>query len=534
MIARFKKLVFMSITICGLLAYSSFAKEDEGGKPNIIIVLVDDMGYSDLGCYGGEIETPNIDKLAASGIRFTQMYNCARCCPTRASLLTGHYPHQVGMAGMGKNLNMKAATIAEILKLNGYHTGMAGKWHLSLTKARENPDEQLRWLAHQADYGSFSPLENYPVNRGFEEHWGVIWGVVNYFDPFSLVHNENPIKEVGHDFYMTDFITKKSIDLIDQFSKDNDPFFLYVAHNAPHWPLHALPDDIEKYKDTYSEGWDVLRGKRYHRMIELNLINSTTCKLPENSSGKKWDNCLEKEKEVAGMAVHAAMVDRIDHGIGKIIQKLKETGQYDNTVIFILSDNGASYERGYPPGFDRPGFKRDSTEIIYNADHPGAENTWNYLGNAWASAVNTPFRFWKRESYEGGICTPFIVHWPIELKAKKKTINHGVGHVMDILPTCLELAEAEYPSTINGMETVPPEGKSLLPLINRQIAATHDTLFWEHEGGRAVRVGNWKVSALRDSQWELFNLEKDRTESNNLAKKYPKKVTEMNALWDEY
>ncbi|MFV0268571.1 MAG: sulfatase-like hydrolase/transferase, partial [Draconibacterium sp.] len=423
------KLSWLLILLAAMVVGCSVPEKNVDERPNILLVMVDDMGYSDLGCYGGEIQTPNIDRLAEEGVRFTQMHNCARCCPTRASLLTGQYPQVAGINGMGVNLAMNTATIAEVLKENGYRTGMTGKWHLSQTKPVDDPVEQLRWMAHQVDYGPFSPLENYPCNRGFEEHWGVIWGVVNFFDPFSLVHNEEPIKEVPDDFYMTDFITQKSLDLIDDYSRDDQPFFLYVAHTAPHWPLHALPEDIEKYTDTYSEGWEVLREKRYKRMLELGLIDRETYPLPENSSGRKWDECERKEYEAACMSVHAAMVDRVDQGIGQIIEKLKATGQYENTIIFVLSDNGASYERGYPPGFDRPGFTRDSTIIEYNSDHPGAETTWNYIGNAWASAVNTPFRYWKKESYEGGSATPFIVHWPAKLKKQENTINRGLAHV---------------------------------------------------------------------------------------------------------
>ena len=500
-------------------------------RPNILLIMVDDMGYSDLGCYGGEIQTPNIDKLAAGGIRFTEMHNEARCCPTRAALLTGHYSRQAGINGMGVNLSKNTATIAEILKKNGYATGMTGKWHLSQTKPVDNAKEQLRWMAHRADYGPFSPVENYPCNRGFEEHWGVIWGVVNYFDPFSLVHNEEPIKEVPDDFYMTDFITQKSIDLIDGYSRDDKPFFLYVAHTAPHWPLHALPEDIEKYKDTYKAGWDEIRKNRYKRMIELGLVDKASYPFSENSSGKKWEDCIEKEYEAACMAVHAAMIDRVDQGIGKIIDKLKATGQYENTIIMILSDNGASYERGYPPGFDRPGFTRDSTIIEYNAPNPGAENTWNYLGNAWASAANTPFRFWKKESYEGGTATPFIVHWPAKLKNLQNTINRGVSHVIDILPTCLALSEAKYPDSFNGQTTLKPSGKNMLPLFFGETQSIHDTLYWEHEGGRAIRTGNWKMAALPNQEWELYDLAADHTETNNLSAKYPEKVVEMNAAW---
>ena len=503
-------------------------------RPNILLIMVDDMGYSDLGCYGGEIQTPNIDKLAAGGIRFTEMHNEARCCPTRAALLTGHYSRQAGINGMGVNLSKNTATIAEILKENGYATGMTGKWHLSQTKPVDNPEEQLRWMAHRADYGPFSPLENYPCNRGFEEHWGVIWGVINYFDPFSLVHNEQPIKEVADDFYITDFITQKSIDLIDSYSHNDKPFFLYVAHTAPHWPLHALPEDIQKYKNTYSAGWDEIRKNRYNRMIELGLIDKASYPFSENSSGKKWNDCTEKEYEAACMAVHAAMIDRIDQGIGRIIDKLKATGRYENTIIMILSDNGASYERGYPPGFDRPGFTRDSTIIKYNAPNPGAETTWNYLGNAWASAANTPFRFWKKESYEGGTATPFIVHWPAKLKNKQNTINRDVAHVIDVLPTCLALSGTKYPETFIGQTTLKPSGKNMLPLIFGETQSIHDTLFWEHEGGRAIRISDWKMASLPGKEWELFNLTTDHTETTDLSKQNPERVAEMNAAWEKW
>ncbi len=521
------RLLFLFIFIL-----STISKAQE--KPNIMIIMVDDMGFSDLGCYGGEIQTPNIDQLASEGVKFTQMYNCARCCPTRASLMTGHYPQAAGIDGMGVSLNKNAATIAEILKDNGYHTGMTGKWHLSETKALSNSEEHLKWLAHQVDYSPFAPVDTYPYNRGFEEHWGTIWGVVNYFDPFSLVHNETPIEEVPEDFYMTDFVTDKTLDLIDQFKVDDKPFFMYVAHTAPHWPLHALPEDIAKYANTYTDGWEVLRENRYQRMVELGIIEEETYPLPENSSGRSWADCTEKAYESACMAVHAAMVDHIDQGIGEIIQKLKDEGMYNNTIILVLSDNGASYERGYPPGFDRPGFTRDGTTIEYNSQNPGAETTWNYIGNAWASAVNTPFRYWKKESYAGGTSTPLIVHWPDGLAGKANTINKGVAHVIDILPTCLELAGASYPETINGEQTNKPAGKSLLPQLNTTVTNTNDTVYWEHEGGRAIRVKDWKLVALANNAWELYDLSNDATETNNLAAQNPQKVFELAELWDEW
>jgi arylsulfatase A-like enzyme len=503
-------------------------------RPNLIIIMADDMGYSDPGCYGGEIRTPNLDRLAAEGIRFTQMYNCARCCPTRASLMTGKYQHLVGLAVNGRSLDRDVPTLAEILAGNGYHTGMAGKWHLSRTQAVQPREEQLKWLAHKVDHGPFAPLETYPCNRGFEEHWGVIWGVVNYFDPFSLVHNEEPIEKVPDDFYMTDFITRKSLDMIDRFSSDGKPFFLYVAHTAPHWPLHALPEDIERYREVYTGGWEVLRAQRYRRMLEMGLIDTAHFPLPENSSGKSWEDCQEKQKEANHMAAHAAMVDRMDQGVGRIIEKLKEKGAYENTLIIFLADNGASYERGYPPGFDRPGFTRDGTEIDYDPQQPGSELTWGYIGDAWASAVNTPWRYWKKESFEGGIHTPCILHWPEGLKGKENTLNHGFSHVMDILPTCLDLAGAAYPESFHGSKLSPVDGNSLIPLLNNEISTTHDTLYWEHMGGRAIRIGQWKMAALAGEEWELFDLSTDRTEINDLASRHPGRVEEMNSLWEAW
>jgi len=498
-------------------------------RPNIVLIMLDDMGYSDPGCYGGEIHTPNIDKLAASGVRFTQMHNCARCCPTRGTLMTGLYPQECGIVGMGVNMTRDIPTIGEVLKQSGYHTGMAGKWHLSQTKPQPNLNDQLQWLAHRADYGPFAPLWSYPCNRGFEEHWGVIWGVVDYYDPFSLVHNETPIKEVSDNFYMTDFITDKSIKMIDEFSKDDKPFFLYVAEDAPHWPLMAPAEDIAKYQNTYKDGWETMRENRYKRMLEMGLIDSTTYHLPANSSGKNWSDCQKKAYESACMSVHAAMVDHADRGIGKIIEELKKTGRYENTIIFLFSDNGTSPERGYKPGFDRPGFTRDSTIIEYNSEHPGAENTWSYLGNAWASASNTPFRYWKKESYEGGSCTPFIVVWPGKIKGN--TINRGVAHVMDIMPTCMQLAGASFSEKIYDAKMIHPEGKNLMPLIEGKQTSIHDTLYWEHERGRAIRVGDWKMSSLPNKSWELFNITKDHTETNNLTEQYPEKVKELNHAW---
>ena len=400
--------------------------ERKHDRPNIILILADDMGYSDPGCYGGEIKTPNIDNLAVQGLRFTQFYNASRSCPSRASLLTGLYPHQAGLAQNGKNLSKNAVTIAEVLKDTGYRTGMSGKWHLSETVPLKNVQDQLKWLSHQVDSGNFAPLETYPHNRGFENFWGIIWGVVDYFDPFSLVHNVDPVKEVPGDFYMTDFITEKSLELIDEFRQDRNPFFLYVSYTSPHWPLHALPEDISKYSGKYDDGWDSLRIRRYRRMIELGLFDRETAQLAKNESGLVWEDCKRKEWEAAHMEVHAAMVDRMDQGIGRIITKLKEEKILDNTLIFFLADNGASPERGFKPGFDRSGFTRTGDTIIYDTfERPGPQKTYGYLGRAWAGAVNSPFRYWKAQSFEGGMCTPLIVHWPGGLKDKARQYHRS-------------------------------------------------------------------------------------------------------------
>ncbi len=507
-------------------------QEEKDERPNIVIIMADDLGYSDLGCYGGEIQTPNLDKLAQNGVRFTQFYNAARCCPTRASLLTGKYPHQVGMAHNGRTLSATSPTIAELLKDEGYSTGMTGKWHLSQTKAIKDREEQLRWLAHRKDSGLFAPKTSYPYQRGFQEHWGVIWGVVNFFDPFSLVHNGEAISEIPEDFYMTDFISDKSVELIEKFHKKEKPFFLYIAHTAPHWPLHALPEDIEKYHGIYDNGWDELRKKRTQGLVKKGIIDPNFAPPSPNESGIKWEDCKEKAWESGHMETHAAMVDRMDQGIGRVVEKLKETGEYENTVIIFLADNGASPERYLNPGFDRPNQTRDGVEILYqNYKHPGPENTWAYLGAPWAGAINAPFRYWKKESFEGGNCTPFIVHWPIGLVEQENSINHGVGHVMDILPTCLALAKSNYPKIFENKAISKLEGNDLLPLLKKEITSTHDTLFWEHEGGKALRIGDLKIAALKKYEWELFDLSNDRTESKNLAKSHPEKVEEMELIW---
>lgn len=485
------------------------SKTPSDNRPNILIIMADDLGFSDIGCYGSDIDTPSIDSLAKNGLRFTQFYNASRCCPTRASLLTGCYPHKVGMRFNRRSLSDKVKTIAELLKADGYQTGMTGKWHLSETKGRRSREQQLKWLSHRADYGPFGPLASYPSNRGFDEHYGVIWGVVNYFDPFSLVHNEKPIKEVPDDFYITDFISAKAVDLIDSFSKNDKPFFLYVAHCAPHWPLHAKVEDIKKYKDKYLEGWAALQKKRYQGAIKKGVIDKSITTLPSLSGNKTWGSLSDDEKEYEAniMAIHAAMIDCMDQGIGDIINKLKSTGEFENTVIFFLADNGASPERGYRPGFDRNGHKRDGQSVNFDATtNLGSEDSYPYLGQNWASACNAPFRYWKKESYEGGNHSPLIIHWPQGFKAKQGSLTSRLSHVTDIFPSILEVAKSHQ------TQSIAIDGLSLFK-------EGHKVLYFEHIGGRAMRTPHWKIAALSKEPWKLFNISQDASETRDLSKK---------------
>lgn len=510
-------------------------------RPNIVVIMADDMGYSDPGCFGGEIRTPNLDALAAGGLRFTHFSNTSRCCPTRAALMTGLYPHQAGVGRMTFDarkpayrgwLQPNTVTIAEVLRAAGYRTAMTGKWHLSLTRTA---DGHMKRLNNQEIARSFGDPGTYPVGRGFEEHYGVIWGVVNYFDPFSLVHDRTPVKDVGDGFYLTDAITDRAVGFIERFA--GEPFFLYVAHTAPHWPLHALPEDIARYRDTYTAGWDAIREARYRRMVDLGLLDPDTAVLSERHRKEvRWEDNPTKRWDARAMAVHAAMVDRVDQGIGRIVAKLRERGILENTLLLFLSDNGASPEQPRKPGFDRPSETRDGRKMVYgkDPDHlPGPEHTFAGIGPMWANAANTPFRFWKKEQYEGGVATPFIAHWPAGI-AKPGSITRQPGHVIDIMATCLDAAGAGYPETFEGRSITPLEGESLLPVFRGETRRGHDAVFYEHYGARAVRRGTWKLVARAKAPWELYDLAHDRTETRDLAAKHPDKVEELKALWQAW
>ena len=539
-----------------LLSGYNFAELPKGQqkdtRPNIVVILADDMGFSDPGCFGGEIATPNIDRLAKEGVRFTDFYNISRCCPSRASLLTGLYNQQAGIGNMTMDehapgykgyLTENTVTIAEVLKEAGYNTAMAGKWHVSNTFSRPTAKEQFAWLNHQSDYqGPFSPIEQYPVNRGFDKFYGTIWGVVDYFDPFSLVNGVTPVKSVPKNYYHTDAINDTAAAYIRQMSKEAKPFFLYVAENAAHWPLMAKPEDIEKYKNTYKVGWGKIREARYKKMVNMGMIDPSKAPLsPRWHDGLSWKDNPDTVWDARAMAVHAAMVDCMDQGIGRILQALEQTGQLDNTLIIFLSDNGASPEwaANFGPGFDRPSETRDGRKIVY-AKHKevmaGPETSYTSIGPRWANVSNTPYTHWKAWSYEGGVHTPMIAFWPKGLKLKKGSFNRQTGHDMDFMPTFLELARQQYPTQYKGRQITPMEGVSLAPVLKGKQIKGHDALFNEHVGGRYARQGDWKIVAPNNDNkhWQLFHISEDQTELHDLSKQHPEKVRALDSLWHQW
>lgn len=522
-------------------------------RPNIIIIMADDMGWSDIGCYGGEIETPNIDRLADNGLRFTQFYNTGRCCPTRASLLTGTYAHQTGIGhmmndkgllGYRGDLGKNVLTIAEVLRPAKYSTYLSGKWHVT-------PETLPEGSKH-----------NWPNQRGFERFYGTIHGAGSFFDPNSLARNNahiSPMSDPDYQpdqFYYTDAINDHAVRFIKEHQVKN-PFFLYVAHTAPHWPMHALPEDIEKYKGRYDDGWEVIRKERYRRQLQMGLVKSNW--QLSNRDAVAWKDAKNKEWEIRLMEVYAAMVDRLDQGIGRIISALEKRKMLENTLILFLSDNGgcaegmgrqngirymdSESEKRKPMKADDlqldmiPKRTRDGkvvkqgTEVI-----PGGADTFHGYGQAWANVSNTPFREYKSRVHEGGISTPLVAHWPKGIAPKLKgKFEDQPSHVIDFMATCLDLAKAEYPKKINGEDVVPMQGVSLKPVFGGTSIIREKPLYWEHQGNRAIRMGNWKLVAKGSfGAWELFDVDSDRSELNDLADLYPNRVTEMSQKWEEW
>jgi arylsulfatase A-like enzyme len=501
-------------------------------RPNIVVILVDDMGYSDVGCYGGEIQTPNVDSLAASGVRFSQFYNCSRCCPTRASLLTGAYAQRVGLAEFGRTMDLDVPTLAESLKSGGYQTALMGKWHLSELPETPTGEERLAWLDHRLELPiPFAERASLPTRRGFDQFYGIVWGVVDHFDPFSLCEKEMPVPSVSSDFYLTDAISDRSVRFVQEAVAVGSPFFLYVAYDAPHWPLHARPEDIAKYKGKYDGGWDELRRQRFRRQVELGLFDGTQPLGDVITNGSTWRRLPEEKRAflAAKMEVHAAMVDRVDQGIGRILAALRDARVDDHTIIFFLSDNGASFEIPGDPGYDRNRGTRDGRralrepelQLAENRSKLGSEESYVGIGPAWASAANTPLRYWKMESYEGGCRTPLIIRWPAGLKRSPGSITQDVGHVIDLAPTCLDLAD------IPASGAFRMDGVSLRPVLEGKSLSSERALFFAHVQGRGVRRGPWKASKRDGRGWELFNLDKDPGETRDLSGEHPEVLNSL-------
>ena len=503
----------------------------EKNRPNIILIMADDMGFSDIGCYGSEIHTPNLDKLAAGGLRFRQFYNSPRCCPSRAALMTGLYSHQAGFGLMaddyGKfsspaysgDLSDQCVTIAEALRQGGYQTAMCGKWHLTPPM----PDFHHNW----------------PLQRGFEHYFGTIAGASSYFDPATLTRDNRPIRAEDH-FYYTDAIGDNAAQYVDQCSRKENPFFLYVAFTSPHWPLQALEEDIARYADRYTKGWDALRSERHERMIQMGLVEKKWGIAPRDPRVPPWELASYKDWEARRMAIYAAQIDRMDQNIGKLFEKLEERNIFENTLILFLSDNGGNYEElGSSSGAvqNDPLYKPHETRegrLVRGGNKPGIQpggaDTYASYGIPWGNASNTPFRLYKHYAHEGGISTPLVAHWPAMIK-QKNSLTSQVGHEMDIMATCLDISGVTYPASYKGKPIIPLEGKSLLPVFQGEQREGHSTICWEHEGNSAIRQGKWKLVSTYPDWWELYDMEADRTEMHNLADREPQRVKEMAALY---
>lgn len=514
-----------SLNIAGL-AQSPAAKK----RPNILFILADDLGYSDLGCFGGEIATPNVDRLARGGVRFTQFYNSARCCPSRAALLTGLYPHQTGMGNMvgGQadpkypgytgRINEGVRFLPQVLNNAGYATLMSGKWHLG---------------------------QPGPVRRGFEDFYGMVHGFDSFWDSSKYTRLPEGRKARSYrpgEFYATNAITDHAIDFVHSARNASRPWFLYLAYNASHFPLHAPKDLIDKYVSVYEQGWDAIRERRYARLRELGLVDKRWALPPRSIVGPNrvsdvngwapkqnpaWDSLEGPRKAdlARRMAVFAAMVDSMDRNIGRVLADLEANKELDNTLILFCSDNGACAEWD-PWGFDGKSGPDNTLHQGSDLAKMGQPGTYHSYGSAWANACNTPWRLYKHYTHEGGISSPFIAHWPERIKSRGSINSNVVGHFIDVMPTLAAVAGAAPPHAAEGVNLVPA-------LVGKKIVRR--SLFWEHEGSRAMRDGKWKLTAVGPGgNWELYDMEADRTELNNLAAAQPERVKKMAAEWGEW
>ncbi|WP_221392432.1 arylsulfatase [Dyadobacter sp. NIV53] len=493
-----------------LVATTTVTAQQPPENPNIIVILADDMGFSDLGSFGSEIKTPNLDRLAKEGLILTQFYNSGRCCPSRASLLTGLYPHQAGIGDMVQDkgspayqgyLSENSVTIAQLLKTANYNTIVSGKWHVGLVPSA------------------------FANNRGFDKSFTMQNNGSSYFNSEPIYNdgrkvtfllNGKEIQRTDTSKYLTQAITDFAIKSLNEISNNKNPFFLYVAYNAPHWPIQALPKDIARYKGKYLKGWDVLRNERLKKQKQSGIVQSDWALSKRNDQVPDWDNLTDLEKDFwdTRMAIYAAMVDRMDHGIGEILAKLKEQGKDKNTLILFMSDNGGSGDT-----------VKDWNYVSQKNGTPGSVNSIDSYYPNWGNVSNTPFSLFKKNTHEGAIAAPFIAWFPKMIKAGS-TSNY-VGHLIDVLPTCLDLAKVNYPKEFNSKTLIPFEGKSLVTVFQDQAKIRQNPLFWEHEGSRAIRKGDWKLVAELNQPWELYNLKTDRTETLNLKDKHAEKAAEL-------
>jgi len=485
--------------------------KNKSEKPDIIMILVDDMGYSDLGCYGGEINTPNLDNLALKGMRFTQMHNTAKCFPSRACLLTGLYAQQNGMSENPENF-INAVSIGDLLRTEGYRTLFSGKNHSKTSLYNFGFDRVYEFFGGATNH--FNPGEQRegemaPIFKGGPNIWNIDDKAYNPYNP-------------PKDFYSTDYFTKYAISYLEEYKNDSKPFFLYLAYTAPHDPLMAWPEDIAKYRGKYNAGYKTIRDARYKKMLESGMVDPSM-KLSEQTT-TDWESLTDEQKdeEDLRMAIYAAMVDRIDQNIGKLLQKLKETGKLDNTLILFASDNGACAENA-------EGNLKNST----GAGEPGTVAYWASVKQNWANVSNTPYRLYKNNSYEGGTCTPFIASWPKGIK-EKGSINNQPLHFIDIMATFKDLTGASYPANFRNQEIVPMQGESFLPALKgKTLKEREKPIYWQWAKGKAIRVGNWKAVAINDV-WALYDMKSDRNETNDLKAKYPEKFQELMKLYEEW
>jgi arylsulfatase len=512
--------LFKCLGLCLLTAVASVSTR-AAERPNIVVILADDMGFSDIGCYGGEIATPNLNRLAENGVRFTQFYNTARCCPTRAALLTGLYSHQAGVGHMtderkGKNgellsgysgrLNDRCVTIAEVMKPAGYFTAMVGKWHvghnLGVTPTGRGFDRALHAAA-----------------GGFYFHNSK--GGPLFLNGKSVGRTDDPLPK---EWYTSDLWTEYGLKFVDEARAEKKPFFLYVGENAPHFPLQAPQEDIQRWRGKFKAGWDALREARYRRQIEMGLIDKSWPLSPRLPEVPAWDSLTAEQKDRYDllMSIYAAVVERLDRAIGRLIDGLKERGELDNTLVLFMSDNGGNAESGIAGKTGAAGIPGDAKSNVF-------------VGQCWATLNNTPFVRYKHYTDEGGISTPLIAHWPKGIPAARNgQFEKQPGHLIDIMATCLDVAGATYPKEFGGKPITPYQGVSLRPALLGEDLKRSKPIFWEHESNRALREGQWKLVALEGKPWRLYDLGADRTEQTDLAATQPDRVKAMAAKWDEW